>query len=511
MQPQEQQPTREQFIKSLFLTEHKDNIHEGRERLVKGIEKGVDAIKHSYGSAGFNVIVEEEVYPFHRLTNDGRAILKDIKLSDGVENIGLSMLKEVGDKSDRDSGDGRKSSILITHAIIKEGLKSDASPMNIKKSIDDALPIVLKELEKLTKEITPKDVGAIATIASESEYIGSLFQEIYEKIGKDGIVELDNSGLSETFYETTEGVRLMGCGFLWPYMANEDKGRKAVFTYPKILITRQKIAKIGDIDGVIKRLTEEGRDELVIFCDEIDLSVSQALAYIQMEGVKQKDGSLLKFKTLVIKAPTLWKDWIYEDFSKITGATIIDPAQGVSLGNMGLRHLGNCDKIITSKEETIVLPNVDFSQHIEVLKEDNSDEAKIRLSRLQTKTAILKLGANSESELSHLRGKALDARNSSYLALNYGIVPGGGIALYLASRKLKDTLGGKILKKALEYPVNQICENLGLKIGKDMVLGVDTFGEGVQDASTVVKNSLINAVSVAGIVLTSKIIITKSK
>lgn len=506
--PQEKQPTREEFLKSLFVLEEKDNIYkddEARNKLVAGINKGADALKLSYGATGSNAIIQDDLYPFHRTTNDGKSILKDIKLSDSVENIGLNILREVADKSDKESGDGRKTSVILTQAIIAEGMKSKASPMEVKRSLDECLPHIIHALEQETKEITPDEVGKIATVASENENLGAIFQDIYSEIGKDGIVELDNSGLPETVYEVTEGVKLLNCGFQYGYMANEDKGRQAVYRYPKVLITKQKISKIEEVDRIFKALSKEGRDEIVIFCDEIDPKVSASMAYLH-HGTTPQGQPVSPFKALVIKAPVLWKDWIYEDFAKITGATIINPAEGSSFNSFKLSYLGNCDKIVTGKEETIVLPNIDFSEHIKALKEEDTDEAKIRVARLQTKTAILKLGANSESELSYLKGKALDARNSSFLALQGGVVQGGGLALHSITKNLPDTIGGLILSQALSYPLNQIRENMGLKGPIN-----NKYAKDIYDPATVVKNAITNALSVASTVLTSKVVITKPK
>lgn len=254
----------------------------------------------------------------------------------------------------------------------------------------------------------------------------------------------------------------------------------------------------------MKAVYQQGRTELVIFCDEIDISVSTALAQAHMMGIQTQDGGHFQFKTLVIKAPTLWKDWLYEDFAKITGAKIVDPAQGITLKNFQLAYLGICDKIITSKDETVVLGTKDISDHIKVLEDLGTDDAQIRLARLKTKTAILKLGANSETELSYVRGKALDARNASYLALNSGIVPGGGVALMRAIKDLPDTIGGKVLAKALKYPITHIAENMEVKVPKD-------WGDKVLDPANVVKSAISNALSVSSTVLTTKLVITKSK
>lgn len=505
MPPQPQQ-TREEFVKSLFLLEKGDNLFTGkvgRNKLIDGINKTVDAVKDSYGASGSNVIIQDDLYPFHRVINDGKTIVQSVKLSDSIENMGANIVREVADKSDKESGDGRKTTMILLQAIIQEGLKhKDIDVMDLKRSLDECLPIILKNIDEQTKDIDVDQVKEIATIASESEKLGELFGEIYSKIGKDGIVELDNSGFSESFYETTNGVRLLNCGMQYEYMVTDNKGRKAVCEFPYVLITKQRLSNIKELDYVLQEVKKKGESELVIFCDEIDLPVSQALAFLHT-GTSPQGQQIQPFKTLVIKAPTLWKDWLFEDFAKITGATVIDPTQGKTLRNFQFSYLGYCDKIITSKTETIVLGTKNIDNHIQVLSELNTDESKIRISRLNTKTAILKLGANSESELSYIKAKALDGRNSSFLALNYGVVLGAGQALHMATSTLPNTIGGQIMQKALAYPNALIAKNMSLT-----KVTPKTF-KNIYDSALVVKNAITNAVSVASMVLTTNVVITK--
>jgi chaperonin GroEL len=506
MQPQIQQPvqTRERFIEELFAVQKKDNFllaKEGVDKMINGVMKGYEALKGSYGSAGGNAVIKADSYPFYEFTNDGKKILESLKLADTYEMMGLNGMKEVAAKSDKESGDGRKTASLLYGAILTEGQKCTDDPMDIKRSLEACIPIITKSIDKQATPITVNEVGRIAAVASENEALGAMFQDIYQKIGSDGIIELDNSGLPETFYEITEGVKLINCGYMYPYMTNTDKGRKCELKNPSILITKQKIGMMSQIDGIIKGLIRNGKNELVIFCDEIDLSVSQALAYLAIEGAPIDKGHI-QFKTLVIKAPTLWKDWLFDDFAKITGATIINPAEGTTLKHLRSEHLGTCSRTVTSKTETVVLGTRDISAHIQNLLDLNTDEGKIRAARLKTKTAILKLGANSETELSHLIGKALDGRNSSFLAMEGGIVPGGGLSLVKAVNDLPDTVGGRILRKALLYPTQEICKNLGKKYTSTVKF------DNIYDAATVVKNSVTNAISVAATQLTTTIAIS---
>lgn len=492
-----------------------DNISFQKEKLVSGIAKTTAVIKGTYGAAGGNVIVEELGYPYHRITNDGKLSVEKIKLADPVENIGANIIKEAGDKADRDSGDGRKTTMLLTEAIFTESQKFDDLPMVISKSLKDCLPMILASIDAQKKDITVDEVMSVATISSENEEIGMMLQEIYQKIGKEGIVEVDHSNLPETFYEIIEGVRLRNAKPIGEY-SNTESG-KAVYKNPKILITKDKITDTNQLEPIFLALKQEGVNELVIYCEDIDIPIASQLAYTHLIG---------QFKTLLIKSPTLWKDWLFEDFAKITGATVIDSKEGKTFKNMSLSDLGTCDKIIATKEETRVLGIKDISSHVKHLLDMNTDEGKLRASWLQTKVAILRVGANSESELSYISKKAKDACHASHLALKDGVVAGGGVALYNCVNDLPNTVGGHILKEALQKPMKQIVENAGIDfesikadIEKEDYMGFDVKGEqfvtmfeaGIIDPALVIKNAVTNAVSIASTILTATSVITMDK
>lgn len=473
-----------------------DNIYldkEAKDKIVTGINKVCEIVRQTYGPGGGNVIVQEDLYPGHQITNDGKTMIDKIKLDDIVENLGANLMRELGDKADRTSGDGRKTTMLLAQAIINEGLKVEAQPLEIKRSLDECLPIIEEAIDSQKRDIDVDNVGTVATIASESPKVGALLQEIYQQIGKEGIVELDNSNSFDTYYEIKEGVRLRNAGFISPYMANE--GEQAVYKKPKILITKQKLATINDINPLCESLTKQGITELVIYCDEIDPQLLGFMMMTHMQGI---------FKFLIIKAPTLWKNWLFEDFAKITGATIVEPMSGVTLKDVTIEHLGTCDKISTTKEETTVIGIKDITDHIKSLKDDGTEESKLRASWLQTKAAILKLGASSESELSYIAKKAKDGRNASVLALQGGVVAGGGWSLKEAAKTLPDTIGGNILKQALTVPMNQILINIGLSLAEND----GKFADTIIDPALVVKNAVRNAISVAGTVLTAKAVVT---
>lgn len=487
---------------------------DARDALMRGVNAVADAVKGTLGAGGYNAVLESDLRPGHLITNDGVSIAREIVMTDPYENMGANLMKEVATRADKESGDGTTTAITLAQAILKEGLTIDASPMEIKRSLDECLPIILKSLDDQKREITVNEVGTVASISAEDETLGALFQEIYTKIGKDGIIELDNSNTYETFYEIKEGVRLRDTGLLSPYMATE--GTRAVYHKPRIIIATQKIAALSDINNLYSSLEKEGIKEVVILAQEIEQSVLAALAFTQSRGI---------FKTLIIKAPVLFRDWIFEDFAAITGATIIGPETGVTWKTVTLAHLGSCDKIVVGKEETTVLGIKDISKHLtkleELVKED--EQIKVRIAWLKTKAAVLKLGANSESELSYKRLKAEDARNASYLALQDGIVAGGGLALVNASYTMPNTVGGTLLRQALTFPLEQIMSNAGFKTNwtlfKDNERGFDAkagkmahmFDAGIVDPCRVVKNSVKNAISVAGVVLTAQVVVTKPK
>lgn len=492
----------------------KDNVYigeEARDALMRGVNVVADAVKQTLGAKGSNAVLAENEYPFHIVTNDGISIARKVHLSHPVEQMGANIMREVADRANKESGDGTTTAMTLTQAILVEGAKATESAMEVKRSLDECLPVIMKSIDDQKKLIETDEVAAVASISAEDEQLGAMLQEIYKEIGKDGIIELDVSGTFETKWELTDGVRLRNAGFMSHYMAND--GQRAVYKKPRILIAKQKITTLQDIDPLFREMSNKGKTELVIFVDDIDASVLHALALTHVQGI---------FKTLIIKAPMLWKDWLYEDFAAMTGATIVEPLSGVSWKNVNMTHLGVCEQLTTTKEETIVVGIKDITEHVKRIESEGTDDSKLRASWLQTKAATLKLGANSESELSYKRLKAEDARNASYLALQDGVVAGGGVALRNAVLNLPDTVGGRILKVALRAPIQQIIKNAGItnpqsemeyehedieKMGFDARTNelVDMWEAGILDPARVVKNSVKNAISVAGIVLTTRV------
>lgn len=475
------------------------------EGMLKGIKLATEAVRLTYGPKGQNAVIENELYPFHEVVNDAQSIIQAIKVKDvsyeeaRVVNRGLGFLKELMDKADKDSGDGRKTTCILAEEITERGYNSNVSGLELKRELDSLIPMIEQSINAQKKSISEKEVHKVATIASESEEIGQILGEIYQNIGKDGIIIPEGSNTYTTSISYIEGVRFQGTGYLSPYMVRDEtakkEGRKeteAVYRNPTILVTKRKISHLNDINPLLETLQKQGKKDLVIFTDDMDSTVASIMIKAHQDGV---------INLLIIKAPTLWKGSIFEDFAKCTGATIVEDASGINFKNLKLEHLGTCGKITVDKDETTIIGISDISDHIAELRKNDDVESKLRLSWLQNKTAILKLGANNESELSYKRLKAKDAINASRLALRDGVVEGGGIALYRVSQSLPDTTAGNILKEALQAPIKQLCLNSGIEIP-------ETFGENVIDASAVTKNAARNAIALAGIVLTAGIVIT---
>lgn len=509
-----------------------DNIYQDAlPRLAEGVRKAASIVSKTMGPKGTNVELESSLYPYHLITNDGATIIKEIQLADPLEKIGLSHLKEAADRSNNNSGDGSTTMTVLLNAILEEGIKSGVSTLEIKQSLDECLPIIEASIKEQTRQITVEDIPAVARIAGENEELATTLGAIYKSIGKDGIIHLEGSGTYDSSYSLIEGVRFIDTGYLSPYMAHDDK-TKAIYKNPTILVTKNKIQHINDINPLLKALEAQNKKDFVIFTDDMDSGVARTLIEAHKSGI---------LNILIIKAPTLWKGYVFEDFAKITGATIIEDASGTKLGkDLKLSWLGTCKTLIVDKEETTVIGIQDISEHIAALAQEGSNDSKLRLSWLTTKTAILKLGAKSETELSYLRLKAEDAIHSSRLALKSGIVAGGGLALFNASHLMPDSIGGNLLKEALISPMKQIMTNAGKGLdriitmghyeygtnkkfieGKDTLDGigntigfdassgknVDMFDANIVDASAIVLGAIRNALGIASTLLTTSSVI----
>lgn len=464
--------------------------------MMSGIKQVADLIKPTYGSAGTNVIVQSKFYPYHQTTNDAQTIVQAIKVKGYAETVAGNLLKELCDKQDKLLGNGRKTTILILDKILEEGYKYEGDKNQLKRELDAFIPIIEAEIDLQTKQITVDEIGAVATTASENKDTGALLQEIYQKIGKNGIIQVQGSGTYETSYKETNGIRFDMTGMYSPDMVHEenvpaDKQSKAIYEKPIILVTRTKITNDDDLDPLLIEMASKGLKDLVIFTHGMDSNVASKLVALH----KSK-----RYNILIIKNASVWRDFVYEDFAKCVGATVVDEITGKNFKNLTLEDLGTCDRIEVDETETIIIGNKDISQHIATLQARGDDDSKLRLEWLSNKSAILKLGSNSETDLSLKLLKCKDAIKSSELALKYGVVNGGGRCLGEIAMFMPETPAGRIMKEALQVPVSQIIDNMGdMKTSKE---ATGIFPENIKDASMVVKRALRHAVGIASTILT---------
>lgn len=476
-------------------------IENAIEGMMAGISKATTVVRKTYGGSGTNVIVESKLYPYHQVVNDCETIIQAMQFKDPAEKRGLAFLKELSTKQEKVSGNGRKTTVIMAEEILKAGYKSETNKLRLKRELDVLLPFIESEIDKRTTKVTCETVSGVATTASESKEIGTLLSEIYTQIGTNGILTIEGSKTYETSYVITNGVRFMDTGMLSPEMVHDeeavkDKRRetKAIYEHPLILVTKKKISTDEDINPLLKEMKLQERKDLLIFTNDMDSGVASLLVNLH----KSKE-----FNILIIKAPVLFQNAVFEDFSLCTGATIVEDATGVSFKNLKLEHLGTCDRIEVDSDDTVITGIQDISHHLAHLHSKGDDESLLRLSWLATKSALLKLGANSQTDLSYKRLKANDANRSTYLALQHGVVPGGGICLYDVAEHLDGSEAGKILYRALQAPLYQAMTNYD--VGYQDYTNLIT--EDIVDASMVIKMAVRNAIGIASTVLTSNSII----
>jgi chaperonin GroEL len=483
-----------------MLETYKNNI---KDNALLGLSNGFDiaakAVAPTLGGRGTNSILEEELYPYYRVSKDAYSIIQSIHCEDPLENQSIKFLKDATDSQNKIAKDGRTTMVIINNDIIKETLKQGADYLDTVDELQKSISEVDKLIDEQKKNIDLEDIEQVATIASNSPKIGKLIGEIYQKVGKNGNINLEGSGGWFDEVEYIDGVKFPDTSWLSPIFAND--GNKSVLENPVILISKSRIDNPKQIDSVIRSCIARQEKGLVIMAKDIEDTVVNGL----ITQIHKKYLNLL-----IIKPPTLWRDYIFEDFAKVTGATIVDPTNGLDFKGLALNHLGHCDKIICDDEETVILPSVDFSEHLAHLKSKKDKDSELRTYWLNTKTAILRLGAINEGDLSLLLLKAKDALHSSKLALQDGIVAGGGVALLNVSRKITNP----ILKEALKAPFKQIVKNgrgnfeeIESKCGENTGFNdktkkiVDMYEDKIIDSAQVVKNAVRNAIGVASLAL----------
>lgn len=486
---------------------------EARDKVIAGANKVVETVSMTLGPAGANFIAEHTLPPFQITSNDGVTLALAMELADPYERIGANIIKEVARKADRTSNDGTTTAVVLAGAIIEGGKDSTLHPMQLKRELEVCIPIVEKALKKQVKKIKVKDIGKVASIAAEDESIGKMIQEIYEQIGEDGIIFNDTTRDFKDSYTLDKGVHIPDCGFASPYMGDmTSEGQfttSAVLKTPAIVVTRQKINDVKDLESIGNIITHHKRD-LVIFADDVEGKVVNDLVLTRLKG---------GIRTCLVKLPITYKDEWIEDISKMTGATVLDPAVGITFKEFKESMFGTCAEIVCDKDNTFLDGVLDITEHTEELKARGDDDNLLRAAKLNKKTAKYHVGALSDQALKYRHDKVVDALGAAYHALHGGVLAGGGAALASIAGEMPDTMGGSILKEALRAPAKQIAANAGrpnITIGGDYTKGwgydakngvfVNMFKANIIDAYATTFNSFKSAISVASTILTAHVV-----
>lgn len=511
-----------------------DNARQG---LLKGIDKVADTVKVTLGPRGRNVILDKGGSP--TVTNDGVTIAKDISLVDKFENMGTKLIKEIASKSQEDSGDGTTTAVMLGQAIIKEGMKNitaGSNPIEIKKGIEKAVKEVVKYLKENSVDIKEKEmISQVATISSNNDSeIGKLIANAMEKVGNEGVITVEDGKSIETDLEVAMGMEF-NKGFISPYMATNHEKMICELEDPYILITNKKISSMKEIVPTLEIVARSGKP-LLIIAEDVEGEAQAALIINLIKGA---------LRVCAVKNPGFGDEQkeILEDIASLTGAKVVLEDKGMKLEEISLEFLGSARRVVVSSDKTVIVEGKGTKEEIESRKRliegqmKNSDSEykeeslRKRLARLGGGVAVIKVGAATETELEEKKMRIDDALNATRAAIEEGVIVGGGVGLYRGKNVLDklefegdEQVGVNIMKKVLEEPIRQISRNSGVEEAeviskikdKDKNFGFnaksfkyeDLFKAGVIDPTKVVKNSLQNAASVAGMVLTTEALVT---
>ncbi|MEK7143494.1 MAG: chaperonin GroEL, partial [Patescibacteria group bacterium] len=451
-----------------------------RQALKNGVDKVADAVRITLGPRGRNVVLDKG-YGSPMITNDGVTIAKEITLSDKMENMGAEIIKEVAQKTNELAGDGTTTAVVLTQAIVREGLKQTTmgvNAMGVKLGIIYAKDEVVKALRDMAKEIkTKEEIAQVATIAAESEELGRIIADTINKVGKDGVVTVEESQSLSVESEIVEGMQF-DKGYVSPYMITNPERMEAIARDQAVLITDKKISSISEILPLLEKLAQSGKKELVIIAEEVE---GEALATFVVNKLRGT------FNILAVKAPGYGdrKKETLEDIAIVVGGKVVSEETGMKLDTVGLDVLGRATKVIATKDNTIIVggkgKKADIEKRVALLKrarelsDSKYDIEKIdeRIAKLSGGVAVIKVGASTETEMKYLKLKVEDAVNATKAAIEEGIVAGGGSALIRAAAKVRGKtpkpaimsfakefeVGVNILLSALEAPLKQIAVN----------------------------------------------------
>ncbi len=510
---------------------------EARRGLERGMNQLADAVKVTLGPKGRNVVLDKK-WGAPTITNDGVSIAKEIELEDPYEKIGAELVKEVAKKTDDVAGDGTTTATVLAQALVREGLRNvaaGANPMGLKKGIEAAVERVSEELSKLAKDVETKEqIAATASISAADTTVGEIIAEAMDKVGKEGVITVEESNTFGLELELTEGMRF-DKGYISPYFVTDPERMEAVLDDPYLLIVNSKISSVKDLLPLLEKVMQSGKP-LAIIAEDAE---GEALATLVVNKIRGT------FKSAAVKAPGFGdrRKAMLQDIAILTGGQVISEEVGLKLENATLDLLGRARKVVINKDETTIVEGAGDTDQIngrvnqiraEIEKSDSDyDREKLqeRLAKLAGGVAVIKVGAATEVELKERKHRIEDAVRNAKAAVEEGVLPGGGVALILASitafEKLDlvgdEATGANIVRIALEAPLKQISINAGLEGGVvvEKVRGlkagwglnaatgeyVDMVKSGIIEPAKVTRSALQNAASIAGLFLTTEAVI----
>ena len=510
-----------------------------RSALKNGVDKLANAVKVTLGPKGRNVVIEKK-FGAPTVTKDGVTVAKEIELSDKMEDIGAQMVKEVASKTSDVAGDGTTTATVLAQALVTEGLKNvtaGANPMSIKRGIDAAAKSVVESLKSQSKDLPDStQIANVATISSNDDReIGDKIAEAMEKVGKDGVITVEDSKTAETYLETVEGMQF-DRGYLSPYFVTNSESMDAELEDPYILIHDKKISNMKDLLPLLEKVVQTGKPVMII-AEDVEGEALATLVVNKLRGT---------FKVLAVKAPGFGdrRKAMLEDIAVLTGATVISEEAGYKLDNASVEYLGTAKRVISDKDNTTIVDGSGSSDAITArineikaqIEKTTSDydreKLQERLAKLSGGVAVINVGAATEVEMKEKKARVEDALHATRAAVEEGIIPGGGVALLRAVSALSKVkvdedqqVGVDIVARALEAPVRQICANAGVEASivvqnikdKKADYGYDArndeyvkmFEAGIIDPTKVARVAVQNAASIAGMILTTEAAITE--
>ena len=510
-----------------------------RNALKKGVDTLSNAVKVTLGPKGRNVVIEKK-FGAPTITKDGVTVAKEIELEDKLQNVGAQMVKEVASKTSDIAGDGTTTATVLAQSIISEGLKNvaaGANPMSIKRGIDAATITVVDQLRKQSKDLPDStQIAQVACISANGDKeIGDKIAEAMEKVGKDGVITVEESKTAETYLETVEGMQF-DRGYLSPYFVTNSESMDAEMDDPYILIHDKKISNMKDLLPLLEKVVQTGKP-VVILAEDVEGEALATLVVNKLRGT---------FKVLAIKAPGFGdrRKAMLEDIAVLTGGTVISEDAGYKLENATLDYLGSCKRVVSDKDNTTIVDGNGEKENIKArineinvqIEKSTSDYDKEklqeRLAKLSGGVAVLNVGAPTEVEMKEKKARVEDALHATRAAVEEGIVAGGGVALLRSVSALdkldvsdNQKVGVNIVRRALEEPIRQIVNNAGLEasiVVQEVRNGKEDYGfdarsegyvnmfkSGIIDPTKVTRVAIENAASISGLLLTTEAAVTE--